>query len=730
MQSAAGFKIPASQRLGVAVARTKGGLPTLIPLWWRVLIRKGDPVTIKLTLTLFSLYRILEFPSKFKTDTITAPGKDLGQVMPSIEGFIPKYWRLRPLKIRDEELATSPFPISKSSASSGGINIKKVGSTKVEETIVGTSVKSLVKASVAWVNHPLFRDFEEWCMSTGNEVIMEYMFQWSEEPIPVTSASAPLGRLGLKEEAAGKVRVFAMVDPYTNWVLKPLHKILQKYLRGIPQDGTFDQHKPVKLLQSKGHKSFWCYDLSAATDRLPLAIQTALLSPVLGEERASIWGRLLTEREYTLLMDSYKYAVGQPMGALSSWVMLALTHHFIVQLAALRAKAGYEGKGSSRMWRTSAEFTWFEDYAVLGDDIVIANKEVAEQYVKIMDDIGVEIGLAKSLISRKGGLEFAKKFYLDKVDCSPIPFSEMFAAISNIAEMVQFRTKYKLRLSQLLDLRGVGYKVKASLSKPITKLTPKVKHLHLICSYNTLSVIDWIGQTRIGSVSYKGSWAPVAWEMLSHRQQRLCDVAERKFDTWMEVAKALGHIPSTWDETKDGLDIDEYKSSYQAPWAFKSLSPRLQTEIAVVLYHDPMLRSWNQLKEIERDIVTLYEVAMGLATTIHSQGDSILFDINLMVNEALNKLEEKIDQVSIPTRREIRTFDTYRKNPIVMARLWDRLTAKLHGPREADRSGKWPVKAYNDIKAKLQISNLPAEGEDLNDVRDWLCDPSPFDTSD
>lgn len=25
------------------------------------------------------------------------------------------------------------------------------------------------------------------------------------------------------------------------------------------------------------------------------------------------------------------YAVGQPMGALSSWAMLALTHHFIVQ---------------------------------------------------------------------------------------------------------------------------------------------------------------------------------------------------------------------------------------------------------------------------------------------------------------------------------------------------------------------------------------------------------------
>jgi hypothetical protein len=29
----------------------------------------------------------------------------------------------------------------------------------------------------------------------------------------------------------------------------------------------------------------------------------------------------------------YRYAVGQPMGALSSWAMLAVTHHLILQLA-------------------------------------------------------------------------------------------------------------------------------------------------------------------------------------------------------------------------------------------------------------------------------------------------------------------------------------------------------------------------------------------------------------
>jgi len=31
-----------------------------------------------------------------------------------------------------------------------------------------------------------------------------------------------------------------------------------------------------------------------------------------------------------------RYAVGQPMGALSSWAGLAITHHFLVQLCAYR----------------------------------------------------------------------------------------------------------------------------------------------------------------------------------------------------------------------------------------------------------------------------------------------------------------------------------------------------------------------------------------------------------
>jgi len=88
-----------------------------------------------------------------------------------------------------------------------------------------------------------------------------------------------------------------------------------------------------------------------------------------------------------------KYSVGQPMGALSSWGMLALTHHVIVQVAAERA-------GIRKL---------FLDYALLGDDICIADKDVASQYLLIMSGLGVEINLSKSLQSSTGVVEFAKR---------------------------------------------------------------------------------------------------------------------------------------------------------------------------------------------------------------------------------------------------------------------------------------------------------------------------------
>jgi hypothetical protein len=50
-----------------------------------------------------------------------------------------------------------------------------------------------------------------------------------------------VGQLSRKEEAAGKVRVFAMVDVWTQSILKPLHRMLTLFLASLPNDGTKDQ---------------------------------------------------------------------------------------------------------------------------------------------------------------------------------------------------------------------------------------------------------------------------------------------------------------------------------------------------------------------------------------------------------------------------------------------------------------------------------------------------------
>jgi hypothetical protein len=84
--------------------------------------------------------------------------------------------------------------------------------------------------------------------------------------------------------------------------------------------------------------------------------------------------------------------------------MLALTHHVIVQVAAHRV--GYPG-------------SWFGNYALLGDDIVIGDKRVADAYLVLMTDLGVSINMSKSVISTQGSLEFAKRIIISGKDLSP-----------------------------------------------------------------------------------------------------------------------------------------------------------------------------------------------------------------------------------------------------------------------------------------------------------------------
>jgi hypothetical protein len=58
---------------------------------------------------------------------------------------------------------------------------------------------------------------------------------------------------------------------------------------------------------------------------MPVTLQTALLTPFIGESAAAIWESLLIDRGYVAMAPKYKiygeelfYNAGQPMGALTS----------------------------------------------------------------------------------------------------------------------------------------------------------------------------------------------------------------------------------------------------------------------------------------------------------------------------------------------------------------------------------------------------------------------------
>jgi hypothetical protein len=65
-------------------------------------------------------------------------------------------------------------------------------------------------------------------------------------------------------------------------ILLPVHKYIQGLLHRIPQDATFDQDAGVCRAIEMSKAGFSAsFDLSAATDRLPLLLQSIIMNLIL-----------------------------------------------------------------------------------------------------------------------------------------------------------------------------------------------------------------------------------------------------------------------------------------------------------------------------------------------------------------------------------------------------------------------------------------------------------------
>jgi hypothetical protein len=189
-------------------------------------------------------------------------------------------------------------------------------------------------------------------------------------------------------------------------------------LKRFPCDGTYSHNliaKRVRKFTRTGALN--CYDLKSATDRMPVDLQMKVLENLLPENLSAVWKTLLVDRDFHYPGGQLRYAVGQPMGMLSSWAAMAITNHAIINYAK-----------TSRF------------YAVIGDDMAIASKNGTEKYEKVLDDLGMEISKGKSVISTSTHNlgEIAKRLFINGAEISPIPPDILIKSTGTLIGFLEF----------------------------------------------------------------------------------------------------------------------------------------------------------------------------------------------------------------------------------------------------------------------------------------------------
>jgi hypothetical protein len=377
------------------------GIPkTLWPL--RSLI-KGDRESKRMALTIARSYELITMPIDYNPESIeeSQPYRPSFQETTKefkqwLKHFTQKYpWYLGSLRLRTDQQEPHVFTTLSSGPNGPAVSCAHLDARAVvDDPILYSSISKLNDAlGQSWITH--------W---------MDNMARTID-----SSDSYITGKLGFSAEPGGKTRVFAIADYWSQTSLKVIQDSLYNTLRSISTDSTADQDKGFKsLLEMSDRKSTYCFDLTAASDRLPANLQKFRLELLGGHKLGEAWLSVMTERSFLVKETNKKlrWKVGQPLGLLSSFPSFSLFHHDIVQFAYSRCRS-----------RKGLPLKFFKDYRLLGDDIVILNKEVADEYQFLIKDVfGLTINMTKSVIgdSRNSQIEFTKRLALKGKEMSSI----------------------------------------------------------------------------------------------------------------------------------------------------------------------------------------------------------------------------------------------------------------------------------------------------------------------
>jgi len=246
-----------------------------------------------------------------------------------------------------------------------------------------------------WEEFPQYRtSFSTIASPVDSRIRWDDMFGY-HDPLDSRSTWEPVGTLGVTQEPGYKLRVFANPNIVHQLAMSRMKRQLFSLLRRVKWDCTFNQSDGTEWVKAQlnlGRRVF-SIDLSDATNNFPLQVQLEILREIgCAEEDVELFHRLARapwRSTHEGKGHLYRWTVGQPLGLGPSFAAFALAHGVLVHSIA-------------RANRVT------DCFRVLGDDIVISDASVAEQYLSVMAQLGIPISKDKTIVSTRFA-EFAGK---------------------------------------------------------------------------------------------------------------------------------------------------------------------------------------------------------------------------------------------------------------------------------------------------------------------------------
>jgi hypothetical protein len=199
------------------------------------------------------------------------------------------------------------------------------------------------------------------------------------------------GEVHFLQEPGYKLRSIA--SPYRLFQVasQPLKDDLGRLVRELDWDCTHDQGKALPYIQKvlKSGEQVYSVDLSSATDYFPYELQQIALETIYGENNPYIQlFREVSRATWKSELGDIVWKRGQPLGFNPSFFTFTLTHGLVL-LTLLGKKYDHQ-------------------FFVLGDDVVILDKKLFQDYRSWLSAMGCPYSPDKTLVSSELA-EFAGK---------------------------------------------------------------------------------------------------------------------------------------------------------------------------------------------------------------------------------------------------------------------------------------------------------------------------------